>query len=283
MQNELYREIDAQIAAFPAKTAVLSAWLPAPGAPAVPGLPVAGCLYGCRAEESVVSASTVKVAVLLTALSLCAQGALRPEEPVSLPEAAILPDTQVFEAENRRPAYPLWELLYWMTVESDNTATNRLLDLLGMDAVNEFCRRWGLAGTVVRRKMLDWDAVAAGKNNFTSLADQYRLYALLNAKSFLPPALRALGWRMLAEQRFADGILRYLPRHPVFAHKSGCLDFLEHDAGVFLGRRLLFAGVFTWDGPSPEGDHRQLRHIGKIGRNLYLAARDELGQEEALP
>ncbi|MDD4850940.1 MAG: class A beta-lactamase-related serine hydrolase, partial [Gemmiger sp.] len=247
IESRLAAAVEAQLAGCPCQTAVLARWLPAGDAPA-------HTLYSHRAAEQVVSASTIKVPVLLAALSLCDKKQLSLAEEIPLAEADILPDTAVFEPENRRPAYPLWELLYWMITESDNTATNRLLALLGFAEINTFCQSLGLQSTRVERKMLDWEGIRQGKNNYTSAEDQYRLYAALLGPGLLQPETQNVAVDILCHQRSMNGILRYLPTPMPFAHKTGCLDYLEHDAGVFLGARRLFLGVFTWHGPSPEGD-----------------------------
>lgn len=267
--NKLQAALDSQIAAFPCQTALLACRMNEEGAAFAP----ADLLYAHRASERVVSASTIKLPILLAALALCDAGKLNIFAPITLPPADILPDTEVFEAENLRPAYPLWELLYWMIVESDNTATNRMIDLLGYGAINDFCARLGLTETLARRKMLDWAAIDAGKNNYTSARDQCRLYAALCGHTLLKAESRAMALDFLCRQRCMDSGLRYIPQSVPFAHKTGGLDYLQHDAGVFFapGRRL-FLGIFTWEGPSVEEDPRQKRYIGKLARTVFDAA-----------
>ena len=142
-----------------------------------------------------------------------------------------------------------------MIVESDNTATNRVLDTVGFQAVNDYAARvLGLKDTVCQRKMLDWAAIQAGRNNFTSLSDQYRMYRLLCRGELLDGYLTAVAMDFLRRQRSMDCILRYIPQRVDFAHKTGGLDHLCHDAGVFLqedGGWCL--GIFSWDGPSMDG------------------------------
>ena len=52
---------------------------------------------------------------------------------------------------------------YWMVTLSDNTATNVILDTLGLDAVNEYCAvNLGLIGVLM--------VEAAGNTSFSSRA-----------------------------------------------------------------------------------------------------------------
>lgn len=232
-------------------------------------------LHAADPDVQVVSASTIKVPILCAALELCRRGELSLSQLVPIPEDRICPDTSVFEEGNRQEAgYPLWELLYWMIVLSDNTATNAVIHLLGYDVVNGWCRAHGLERTRLEREMLDWDAIAAGRNNYTSPADQCRVYRLLYRGEVLTPELRETAMDFLRRQRHMDGLMRYIPDNITVAHKGGCLDYLDHDAGLFLlPRRPYFLGIFTWEGPSVEGDPRQRQLIGRLSKAVYQTYR----------
>lgn len=262
-QQELEDALRREIAAFPGQVSLLLADLDGAG----PG-------WAFRAEEPVTAASTIKLPILLAAVEAAEAGRLDLRRPVPVPEAAILPDTAVFEPENRRAAYPLLELLYWMITVSDNTAANALIDLVGMEAVNDLCRRWGAKDTVLRRKMLDFAALAAGRDNVTTARDQYRLYAGLWERVRRDrPGPWMLALDALMRQRCQEAFLRYLngPGLTV-AHKTGSLDHVRHDAGIFqTPRGAYYLGCFTWDGPSRDGAPEQDRFLGRIARLVYEA------------
>lgn len=255
-------ELDAwlrqEIAAFPCRTSLL-----------MTDLATGETLHALEPEARVVSASTIKVPILLCALEQVRRGERRLEEMLPVPPETILEDTEVFE--RGVAAYSLWELLYWMIVESDNTATNTVIDALGYDAINSYA--WevlGLKDTLCRRKMLDWAAIEAGRNNYTSAADQGRMYSLLFHGRILDEALRETALDMLRRQRSTDLFLRYIPENVTVAHKTGGLDYVCHDAGIFyVPRRPFYLGIFTWDGPSPEGDKRQKMFLGRLTKAIY--------------
>ena len=257
---ELDAWLKAEIAAFPCKTSLL-----------MTDLDSGEVLHSLDPAVRVVSASTIKVPILLAALEEVRLGRRTLDQLLPVPAESILDDTQVFE--RGVSAYTLWELLYWMIVESDNTATNVILDALGYDAVNAYARDvLGLTDTTCMRKMLDWAAIEAGRNNYTSAADQCRLYALLCHETILTPALRETALDMLCRQRSMDCFLRYIPDAVTLAHKTGGLDYLCHDAGMFLlPRRRFYLGIFTWDGPSPEGDKGQKMFVGRLAKAIFDA------------
>ena len=116
-----------EIAAFPGKASILAAEVES-----------GRVLWALEPDTQVVSASTIKVPVLLSALEEVRQGRLSLGQTLDLPAEALLEDSKVFEYGPTSRS--LWELLYWMIVESDNTATNRVISTVGYDAINAYAR-----------------------------------------------------------------------------------------------------------------------------------------------
>lgn len=245
--------------AFPAKSALYAVDL-------TTGQPIAAI----RQDTRVVSASTIKVMILCCALQKVMDGRLSLEQTVPISDADYCEDTEVFEPGYRQYDVTLWELLYWMIVSSDNTATNALLTLLGFDPINRYCAELGLTQSCVQRKMLDFAAVEAGRNNYTSPADLYRIFGLLYHGKILTQPLRDVAFDFLGRSRSFDGLQRYIPDPVPVLHKPGGLDHLNHDAGIFLLEgRPYYLGIFTWDGPALDGQPQQLRLIGRLSRMVY--------------
>ena len=216
-------------------------------------------------EKPVVSASTIKVAIMLHALERVEQGTLTLEQQLFIPEKEILPDTTVFEYGAQ--SMSVGELIQWMIIESDNTATNALIRLLGMDRINEYCQWLGLTATRIERLMLDFDAVERGLNNYTSAKDQCNMFLALYHHSILTPELCAWAMDVLFGQRHKADFLRYIPDNIQVAHKTGSLDNLDHDSGIFLLNGVHFyLGVFVSDAPS-NAYAQQL--LGRVGKMIY--------------
>jgi len=62
-----------------------------------------------------------------------------------------------------------------MMIQSDNTATNVLIDYLGMDAINDEIKALNMKDTSLQRKMMDGKAKEKGFDNFTSAKDTYKI------------------------------------------------------------------------------------------------------------
>lgn len=70
-------------------------------------------------------------------------------------------------AANTQVSYQ--DLLKYMMTQSDNTASNILLEKVGgISAVNDEIKKLGLSNTVMKRKLMDTEKLAAGEDNMTT-------------------------------------------------------------------------------------------------------------------
>ncbi len=226
-------------------------------------------LLSFGAQSKVVSASIIKTPIMLAALDLVQKGKLSLDQRVAVPCQEVLEDTEVFNCGQKDCV--LEELITWMIINSDNTATNILIELLGMDVINGYFESLGLKSTVLQRKMLDWGAIKAGRNNYTSAADQLLVFSKLYHKTILTPELCELALNILKRQRDYSSALRYLCAADItFAHKTGGLDHLNHDAGIFYmpGHEYYF-GCFVTDAMSDtEENPVAKRLIGRLSKSV---------------
>ena len=217
------------------------------------------------------SASLIKVYILAEAYNLKKQGKLDFNEPVIIHKA----DQRAWGSLDKVPdgtKVTVRDLLEQMIVVSDNTATNVLIEFLGMDTVNAYCRKLGLKSTVLERKMLDWDAIEQGRNNYTSAEDQLAVFSGLYRSSILTPELCAYALGILKRQRDFSSALRYIADENLSAaHKTGGLDYLNHDAGIFyLPGRDYYFGCFVTDAmDDTEKNEISKKLIGRLSRAVY--------------
>ena len=263
--TQLFFYLDSQLTLFPGKAALRLA-----------DLETGAVLFDYAGESRVVSASLIKVPILLAALDRVQAGELTLEQEIPIFPNQILADTEVLDLG--QSACSLGDLLYWMAAASDNTSTNVIIDLLGYEAINHYITHTlQLKQTQLQRKMLDWDAIRAGKNNYTSAADQNQLFYLLCHEKLLTPSLTKTALDILARQRDGSMFRRYLADDVLLPHKTGTLDHVFHDVGAFLLPHCsYFLAILTWDGPSLEGDPHQKQLIGRLAKSIYDVYKEAL-------
>lgn len=222
-------------------------------------------LYEHNGSEKLVSASMIKLPVLLAVLEEVRQGQAGLQEKITIDPSQILTDSLVYR---KSPAQDSVEkLLTWMIINSDNTASNVLTDYFGMAKVNEYIKMMGLKDTVMQRRMLDHEAIAAGFNNYTSHEDLYVLYKKLWNREILNDELCVLALDILLRQRDRNLFLRYLDGDVRYYHKTGQLDHICHDGGILvLGDKVLYTGISIY-GFTHEGQMNEA--MGHLGRLIY--------------
>ena len=217
------------------------------------------------AQRQLVSASTIKTQIMLTTLDMVQHGTLSLQTLVPISSEDILPDSTAFDRPISKVAVE--ELLHWMICISDNTATNLLIRLVGMEAVNRYSAEiLHLTATKLERKMLDWDALQQGRNNFTSPHDMLRTYRALAQKTILTPELCDYALSVLSCQQDKTVAFRYIWEPLRAAHKTGGLDGLDHDTGLlFFQNHTYFFGFFATNGSS-NTENQQL--LGRLFRMI---------------
>lgn len=79
----------------------------------------------------------------------------------------------------------IYDLCVLMILVSDNTATNLLIDLAGMDNINRTLESLGLKQTRVRRRMIDTAAAWRGDENVSTPAEAARIMEILFKGEFI--------------------------------------------------------------------------------------------------
>jgi beta-lactamase class A len=119
----------------------------------------------------------------------------------------------------------LEDLAVLMIALSDNTATNVLIDELGMSAVNETATRLGLTRTRLQRKMIRPDLSARGDENVSTPAEAAALMARL-ARCDLPLSAAACARvrAILEIPKEGDAVRAVVPDSIRVASKPGDLE-----------------------------------------------------------
>jgi beta-lactamase class A len=235
----------------------------------VPGKVAIACHHLATGErwalnDGVLSAaSLVKVPLAIAAYQAVARGELALLERVRIPAVAG-DDEAEFDNLGHAPAqaFSTWrKVIDRMLTESDNAATNALIERLGLGALEGLTAELGLSSTALRRVMLDVAAREAGRDNTTSATDMATLLAALVRGELLSPAHTAELLGVLGQQRDLDKLASGLPAEAVYAGKTGELPGWRHDAAIIDGAWVV--AVLAEGGPEVD------TLIGRVGSVLY--------------
>lgn len=131
-------------------------------------------------------------------------------------------------AENDQIQDQYDESLKSMLSRSDNDAANRLINLLGLDAVNAFIESHGFADTRLNRLML----ANNGLENYTSVNDCAKLLEQVYAGTFVSKEASERILSAMKEQSVRTKIPAGLPEGIACANKTGELSRVENDTAI---------------------------------------------------
>lgn len=149
------------------------------------------------------------------------------------------------------------DLATLMIIVSDNTATNMLIDAVGMDDVNTMLNELGLEETRLQRKMQDHQAISEGRDNFSTPSEFARLMERLHRHEGIDPWVCEQSLSVLRKPK-ATPISRALPYEVEVADKGGDMPGVRCDIGVvYLPERPYVLSIMTKD--VPPSDLKKLR------------------------
>ncbi|MBI2677484.1 MAG: serine hydrolase [Candidatus Koribacter versatilis] len=158
------------------------------------------------------------------------------------------------------------DLATMMIAVSDNSATNVLIDRVGMENVNKTLRGLGLKQTALRRKMMDLKAAAEGRENVSTPREMMAFLAALYQGNLLDKPHTDAFFKMLAMHK-DDYAARALPDDVMAATKPGALEAVRNSSGViFVEGRPFVLCVMT----AYAGDERAAEQaIGDVALAAY--------------
>jgi beta-lactamase class A len=212
------------------------------------------------------AASTIKVAILYELYRQVDARRIRLDEALRLERRHAVGGSGVlFELDT--PTLSVRDYATLMIVLSDNTATNVVIEGLGMTAINETLDRWGLGRTRLRRRMMDLEAARKGEENVTSPRELARLLEILWKGEGLSRSSRDEAIAIMTKSKTTP-IVRGVPPGTPVAGKSGELDGVRADAAIVSapGRPYILAVMTTF----AKNDLEAERTIEDVSRAAWL-------------
>jgi len=222
-------------------------------------------IYRYRESRQIPSASIIKILIMLEAMNQVVKGRFSLDEEIVIKDEDKVEYSIITELDINR--YTFKDIITLMIIVSDNTATNVLIDLLGMKNINRIARDLDLKNTALQRKMMDFEAVKLGRQNYTSPLDMANVFELIYKKEILNEDMCNLMIDILKRQKDKEMLSRYLPPETIIAHKTGELENLNHDIGIiYLDEIEYILGVFVTDS---QGNLEAKEIIGRISKIVY--------------
>jgi beta-lactamase class A len=197
-------------------------------------------------DELFAQASSIKITVLANLYLQTQRGKLNLTDLYTVQPSDLVPDSDIMGGLTPGVTrLTLRDLATMMVAVSDNSATNVLIDRVGMSNVNAMLDSLGLTHTRLRRKMMDLEAAKEGRENISTPREMMLLLDAIYHGKVLNKEATADFFKMLSTNK-NSWIPRDLPPDLKIADKPGSLEAVRNDSGiVFVEGRPYVICVMT--------------------------------------
>lgn len=231
--------------------------------------PASGDALAVNGDLLMPQASSIKIAVLVEVLRQAQTGRLRLDERVEIHKSQFAGGSGALQDfGDGASALSLRDLAALMMVLSDNTATNILIDRVGMAQVNETLQGLGFARTRLLRRMIQPEEERRGIENVSTAREMVSLLAQLHAGKLLDAQHTALALELLKNEKPEPTPLRRgLPAGVSLAGKPGSLPGVRCESGIVLleGHPYVLSVMTTYAAEDGAAE----RAITDVSRRVY--------------
>jgi len=199
-----------------------------------------------NADEVMPTASSIKIAILAELYRQAQQGKLKLTDLYTLQSSDLVGGSGIAGALTPGVTrLTLRDVAALMISVSDNSATNIIIDRVGMENVNALLDSQHLTHIRLRRKMMDLKAASEGRENVASPREMMLLLEALYRGKILNKEMTEDFFNLLSIHK-ESYIPRDLPETLRVANKPGELEGVRNDSGiVFTGSRPYVISVMT--------------------------------------
>ena len=217
-------------------------------------------------DKQVPSASIIKLFIMGATFQSLQEGLVTLHQRITIQDKEKVSNSiiSLLEADH---SYSIQDLITLMIIQSDNTATNLLISLLGMEYINSFIKEQGMKHTILAREMMDLKAREKGYENYTTIEDVSKYLKLLYEGKVVNPFFSQNMLEIMSNQLDSSMIKREIPEELHIAHKTGDLPYIKHDVGIVYtpAGDYIFC-MFTWNG---KDDICGKKLIGTVSKSIY--------------
>ena len=187
-----------------------------------------GYTYGYNENVKMISAGCMKLPIAIALIKEVEEGKIDFLDKVKIESSDKVYGTGIIHEFGERD-YTVFELMVAMLIQSDNTAANKIIDLVGMDKINETIKEFGMKNTELNRKTADERNFKSDVENYTTAYDL------------------TLAWKKLSEGSFLSKensqMLIYIPDNLKFdiSSKTGDKKGVENDTALIHTQKGNFA------------------------------------------
>ena len=228
-----------------------------------------------NAYELFYSASVIKIPIMIAVFAASHRKEISLSNCLPLKREDMVGGSGVLQHMTPGTQITIYDLITLMIIQSDNTATNILIDLVGTEAIQQNLKEIGLEKSKFYHKMMTQDANREGLNEITAYEMTNMLKELATGKIISVHACEQMIDRMKKQQvrnslpanipELDEQVIGTLKQWEI-ANKTGSVSGVRHDVGIFyVGKRTFIASILS----RGVDDLKSAAYIGEMGFEIY--------------
>ena len=243
------------------------------------------------AHEKVQTASVIKVPIMVEVFAQAFEKRLDLGEELVVTQENLVRGSGILQDLSPGLRLSIKDLVVLMITLSDNSATNMLMDRVGIGSVNDRMRQYGLKNTVLYKKVFKPASEPLPEEQkkwglgVTTPWDMLMLMEKIYRNEIMDPAACEAMIEILKKQRDRDQIPRYLlgPRweNVTIANKTGALNQVRNDVGiVYTPQGNFVLSIFAQDSKDQKwsADNEATLTLGRMAESLATYFRRKSGR-----
>jgi len=233
------------------------------------------------ANERFYAASIIKVPIMVAVFAEAYAGKLALERTVRLRREDLVGGAGVLQHMTPGTELSVQDLVTLMIIQSDNTATNILIDLVGAESIRAAMQKTEMVNSRFYNKLMVVPAELEGYNELTA-ADMGSLFRYLASGKVISYDSCLKMMAILKQQQHRDRIPLLFPDADgdfigmvpkwEFANKTGTVTQIAHDTGIlFLGDHAVTICLLN-RGLEEKPAAGVMAQIGRLVYDLYKQA-----------
>ena len=192
-----------------------------------------GFVYGFNENVKMTAAGCMKLCIAVSLIKSVEDGKVDFMTKIPVRGKDKVYGTGIIHEFNERE-YTVFELLVAMLIQSDNTAANKIIDIIGMDKINDDIREMGLKNTSLNRKTSDERVPRSDVENITTAYDLSMIWKHLHNSTYLDEKNSTMLIDILSRQQIKNKLGLYIPDDLKYeiSSKSGDKKGVENDTAI---------------------------------------------------
>ena len=202
-----------------------------------------GYVYGYNENVCMTAAGCMKLPIAVSLIKAVEENKVDFLDKIKIETSDKVYGTGIIHEFNERE-YTVFELLVIMLIQSDNTAANKIIDIVGMEQINRDIQTMGLKNTKLNRKTTDERNKKSDIENITSAYDLSKIWKHLYSGTFLSKDNGQMLIDILRRQQIKNKLALYLSDDSKIeiSSKTGDKQGVENDTEFIE----LPTGTFTF-------------------------------------